>query len=63
MVEPVHQPQPLDAYLELKHTVIIMTQQVPDLEQQKKSWRAEEVKLEEENHMLKSQCEEEVKRQ
>ena len=33
LAEPVLQPQSLDAYLELKHTVKIMTQQVQDLEQ------------------------------
>ena len=36
LAEPVFRPQSLDAYLELKHTVEIMTQQVQDLEQQKK---------------------------
>ena len=53
LAEPTLRPQSLDAYLELKHTVEILTQQVRDLEQQKRDWLRKEKKLEEENMIMR----------
>ena len=33
LVEPTHRPQSLDAYIELKHTIEIITHQVQEHEQ------------------------------
>ena len=62
LAEPTRRPQSLDAYLELKHTVEILTQQVQEIEQQKRSWKNKEKNLEDENQLLKEQWEE-VKKQ
>ena len=62
LAEPTLRPQSLDAYLELKHTVEILTHQVQELEQQHRNWKNKERSLEAENKMLKEQWEEEVKK-
>ena len=63
LAESTIRPQSLDAYLELKHTVEILTHQVQELEQQQRNWKNKERSLEAENKMLKEQWEEEVKKQ
>ena len=42
LAEPILRPQSLDAYLEFKHTVEILTHQVQKLEQQQRNWKNKE---------------------